>query len=204
MIKSIVKLYFFKKKWRKNNKHNKTYPDNCFSSKDIYIGENTYGPINVKRWGTYGESLSIGKYCSIASGVSFILGGIHKYDCITTYPFKAFKNSEIEAETKGPIIVEDLVWISTNATILSGVRIGTGSIVAAGSVVTKDVPAYSIVGGNPAKVIKMRFSEDIIRELLSLDILKIINTNLISMDELYETLTIDLINTLKDRLERMK
>lgn len=76
---------------------------------------------------------------------------------------------EDDGYTKGPIILEDDVWIATNALILSGVTIGQGAIVAAGAVVVKDVPPYAVVGGNPAKIIKYRFPEEIIKKLLKLD-----------------------------------
>ena len=78
-----------------------------------------------------------------------------------------------EAGTKGSIIVKDDVWIGTNAIICSGVTIGQGAIIAAGAVVTKDVAPYAIVGGNPAKVIKYRFDEEIRNKLLSIDIVEL-------------------------------
>ena len=77
--------------------------------------------------------------------------------------------SGIEAETKGKTIIEDDVWIGINSLILSGIKIGQGAVIAAGSVVTKDVPPYAIVGGNPAHILKYRFNNNIINKLLNID-----------------------------------
>lgn len=102
---------------------------------------------------------------SIAKNVQFILGGNHQIDAFTTYPLKAMYSEpycEQDAATKGAVIIEDEVWLGANSIILSGVTIGKGAIVAAGSVVTKDVPPYTIVGGNPAKFIKNRVPERLI------------------------------------------
>lgn len=99
---------------------------------------------------------------------------------------------ESEAITKGPIIVEDDVWIGNNAIILSGITIGKGAIVAAGSVVTKNVEPYSIVGGNPAQLIKYRFSEEVIRQLLNVDLSKIDMQFILENEELlYKTINED-------------
>jgi len=104
----------------------------------------------------------------------FILGGNHNIETFSTYPFKVmFRGDKQEAWSKGPIIVEDDVWIGARSLILSGVTIGKGAIVAAGSVITKNVPPYSIVGGNPAKIIRFRFEDNIIKELLEIDYSKI-------------------------------
>lgn len=102
---------------------------------------------------------------SIEKNVQFILGDNHQIDAFTTYPLKAMYLEpccEQDATTKGAIIIEDEVWLGANSIILSGVTIGKGAIVAAGSVVTKDVPPYTIVGGNPAKFIKNRVPERLI------------------------------------------
>jgi serine acetyltransferase len=97
---------------------------------------------------------------------------------------------ECEATSKGDIIIKDDVWIGANAIILSGVTIGQGALIGAGAVVTKDVPPYAIVGGNPAKVIKYRFSEKVIKKLLEFDFSKLdqnkIKTNI---EALYKNIT---------------
>lgn len=91
-------------------------------------------------------------------------------DSFSTFPFKVkFLNYEVEALTKGPIIVKDDVWIGFGSFVLSGVTIGQGAVVAAGSVVTKDVPPYAIVGGNPARVIRYRFSNEQVDTLKRID-----------------------------------
>ena len=116
----------------------------------------------------------IGSYCSIAEGVKFLLGGEHQINSISTYPFKVkVFGYKLEAGTKGSIIIKDDVWIGANAIICSGVTIGQGAIIAAGSVVTKDVEPYAIVGGNPAKVIKYRFDEEIRKKMLGIDIVRL-------------------------------
>ncbi len=130
------------------------------------IGDYTYGRPMIK---DYGERLEIGRFCSIGPDVLILVGGNHRMDWSTTYPFNIifdeFKNIKGHPASNGPIIIKNDVWLGARATILSGVTIGNGAVVAAGSIVTKDVPAYSIVGGNPAKHIKYRFDDETIRFL---------------------------------------
>jgi len=146
--------------------------------------------------------LLIGNYCSIGANVVFVLGGNHQYSGITTYPLysKFIKLSpEIDAVSKGAIIVEDEVWIGTNTTILSGVRIGKGAIIAAGSVVTKNIPPYSIAGGNPAKVIKFRFDELICNELSTFNLSDFDEKTIIeNIDEIYKPLDIEQLRVIKE------
>ncbi len=175
--------------WRKINSHNETTIKNYFDFEKVKVGKSTYGTLHVYQWGHPDEMLDIGDYVSIADGVTFLLGGNHSYTGITTFPVKVkFLGHVREAQSKGPIQVGDDVWIGHNALILSGVSIGQGAIIAAGSVVSKDVPPYSIVGGNPAKVIKYRFSEDIIDKLLNINF-KMISEN--QMRELGDALYSD-------------
>ena len=120
----------------------------------------------------------IGNYCSIAPDVSFVIDGEHNYKLISTYPFKQrYLGGKDVSESKGDIVIGDDVWIGTRATILSGVSIGQGAVIAACSVVTKDVPPYAIVGGNPAHIIKYRFDEATISRLIKLDYSKINREN---------------------------
>jgi acetyltransferase-like isoleucine patch superfamily enzyme len=135
------------------------------------IEDYTYGFPKIYDWNE-GTRLKIGKFCSIAKGVKIYLGGQHRVDWVSTYPFSEFfeeaKNIKGHPVSKGSVIVENDVWIGGNATILSGVTLSNGCVIGADSVVTKDVPPYSIVAGNPARVIKYRFAEDIIKSLLDI------------------------------------
>lgn len=114
------------------------------------------------------DRLIIGKYVCIASGAIILMGGNHNHhsDWITVYPFA--NHIKESFENKGNTVIKSDAWIGMNATIMPGVTINEGAIVATGSVVTKDVPAYSIVAGNPAKVVKMRFSDEEIEKLLEI------------------------------------
>jgi virginiamycin A acetyltransferase len=158
---------------------------NIIKNPNIIVGDYTYyddfeDVMNFEKNVKYhfdftGDKLIIGKFCMIASDVTFIMNGAnHLTDAITTYPFAIFGNgweNAMEGKTypsKGNIVVGNDVWIGYNATIMAGVTIGDGAIIGTNSVVTKDVEPYSIVGGNPAKVIKKRFPEDEIKDLLEI------------------------------------
>jgi acetyltransferase-like isoleucine patch superfamily enzyme len=106
-----------------------------------------------------------------AHDVIILSGGEHDLSKVTCYPIRGVfhkMRGDFVSASKGPVIIGNDVWVGAGAIILSGVSIGDGAIVAAGAVVTKDVPAYSIVGGNPARLIRFRFSEDQIAKLLSI------------------------------------
>lgn len=186
MILNKIKIKTIENKFKVKNKHNfvKLHIDSTykFDINKIKIGNKSYGQINVRMYGNDSEQLIIGSYCSIAPNTLFLLGGNHTLTNLLQYPIKnkLFNSNCIEATTKGPIVVEDDVWIGINSTILSGVTIGKGAIIGACSVVTKDVPPYSIVAGNPAKVIKYRFSPEIIEKLCKINYsnIKVDNNNL--------------------------
>jgi acetyltransferase-like isoleucine patch superfamily enzyme len=133
------------------------------------IGDFSYGEPIIHHWGEK-ATLRIGRFCSIASGVTILLGGEHNLDFISTYPFKVFldgfEDSPKYAGTNGDVTIGNDVWIGTNALILSGVKIGDGAVVGASTVVTKDIEPYSVVAGNPARLIRKRFDEETIEELL--------------------------------------
>jgi acetyltransferase-like isoleucine patch superfamily enzyme len=133
-----------------------------FSHPQVEVGEHTYG-LRRECFFAYhpDDHVRIGKYCSIGNGVRFVFGE-HRTDGVTTFTLRArCLNHPLHAEalSKGDILVGHDVWIGVGAMILSGVKIGNGAIIGAGAVVAKDVPPYSIVGGVPAKVIRMRLSE---------------------------------------------
>ncbi|WP_424809553.1 CatB-related O-acetyltransferase [Rhodococcus sp. 27YEA15] len=120
------------------------------------------------------DRLVIGKFCAVATGVQFIMGGAnHRMSGPSTYPFPIMGGAWAEHRdlvtdlpNRGDTVVGNDVWIGGNVTVMPGVRIGHGAVVSTGSVVTKDVPAYGIVGGNPATLIRRRFSESDIALLL--------------------------------------
>lgn len=138
----------------------------------IAVGACTYGRPKV-RFAESGAKLTIGRYGSIADGVEILLGGNHRTDWVTTYPFPEWPDlwpaaAGIDGShaTRGDVAIGHDVWLGSQCMVLSGVRIGTGAVVAARAVVTRDVPPYAIVGGNPARVIKLRFDEETVAALL--------------------------------------
>lgn len=158
---------------------------NVVKNPNIIVGDYTYYDDfenvenfekNVKyHFDFTGDKLIIGKFCMIASDVKFIMNGAnHLTDALSTYPFAVFGKgweNAMEGKSypqKGNINIGNDVWIGYNATIMAGVTIGDGAIIATNATVIKDVAPYTIVGGNPAKEIRKRFSEDVITKLLEL------------------------------------
>lgn len=137
------------------------------------IGDFSYGVPGLRWWGEP-ATLSIGKYCSLADGIEIFLGGNHRTDWVTTYPFSAIADWPEAAHipghpaTKGDVHIGNDVWIGSHAIILSGVSIGDGAVIGAHAVVGHDVAPYAVMVGNPARAIRRRFSDDIIRRLLAL------------------------------------
>lgn len=173
-ITHSLKLMYYRFCFRRKNKHNKTSLLNICDLSKVFIGKNTYGQINVSEGSLDNYYLRIGSYCSIAPEVIFLLANEHNINTISTYPFKSLIfGMGREAKGKGDIIVEDDVWIGARAIICSGVKIGQGAVIASGSVVTKNVEPYAIVGGNPAHFIKWRFDEDIRKRLCELNLLNL-------------------------------
>lgn len=167
------------------------FPQVCFikntvSNPHIIIGDYTYyddpeDSENFERNVLYhfpfiGDKLIIGKFCALAKGVKFIMNGAnHKLSGFSTYPFSIFGNGwekvtpqPDELPFKGDTVVGNDVWIGYEATIMPGVQIGDGAIIATKSVVVSNVPPYAIVGGNPAKLIRKRFNDDVINTLLEI------------------------------------
>ena len=142
----------------------------------VEVGRFTYGleGLKVKEWGE-GASLKIGAFCSLAEGVKVFLGGNHRLDWISTYPFGHIYQDLLvpgldpgHPSSNGDVVVGNCVWLGSNVTIMSGVKIGDGAVIAANSTVTKDVGNYEIFGGNPAKLIRPRFDKATIDQLVKL------------------------------------
>jgi acetyltransferase-like isoleucine patch superfamily enzyme len=138
------------------------------------VGDYSYGLPEIQ-WGK-GRKIFIGKYCSIAGGVRIFLGGNHRSDWVTTYPFSALTDTWPEGkgiqghpQSNGDVRIQNDVWIGAYSTLMSGVTVGNGAVIAASAVVTKDVPPYAIVGGNPARIIRYRFREEVVAQLLELN-----------------------------------
>ena len=143
-----------------------------FNNPLFSIGEYTYGRPTICSFDD-GTRLTIGKFCSISDKVTIILGGNHRTDWVSTFPFPDLtdqwpqaKSIQGHPKTKGDLIIGHDVWIGHGATILSGIRIGSGAVIGACSVVTRDVAPYQIVAGNPAEIIKSRFSPEVCEQLL--------------------------------------
>ena len=162
------------------------YKTSCFiknvvHAPNILIGDYTYyddadDPTGFERnnvlfnYPEFGDKLIIGKFCAIASGTKFIMGPAnHRLSSATTYPFNVFGGAWAENTPphmaqlphKGDTIIGNDVWIGRESVVMPGVKIGDGAIIAAYSVVAKDVPAYAIYGGNPARLIRDRFDEEL-------------------------------------------
>ena len=138
------------------------------------FGKYTYGTPNIY-WQIDNAKLVVGKFCSIAGNVTVYLGGNHRTDWVTTYPFghihqNIFNNFNGSGHpgTKGDVIIGNDVWIGSNVTIMSGVKIDDGAVIANNSHVVKNVEPYSLIGGNPAKLIKYRFTKEQIEKLLEI------------------------------------
>ena len=139
----------------------------------VKVGAYSYGfeSMQIFSWGE-NINIEIGRYCSIAYGIKLFCGGNHRSDFLAQYPFgiifpNHFKKTNLElVKTNGNITIGNDVWIGRDVTILSGITIGDGAVIAANSHVVKDIPAYSIYGGNPANIIKYRFPQKTIDKLL--------------------------------------
>jgi acetyltransferase-like isoleucine patch superfamily enzyme len=152
------KLYkeFISLRDKLKDEHNINYPYELAE-----FGDFTWGNPQIMHW-NQGTKLIVGKFCSIAPGTTILLGGQHHHEWLTTYSLLF----EPCLFTKGNVVIGNDVWIGSGAKILSGVTIGDGCVVGANACVTKNMPPYSISGGAPAKIIKYRFSEEKIQELL--------------------------------------
>lgn len=161
---------------------------NIVKAENIIVGDYTYyddtrSPLDWEHnnvlfnYPFFGEKLVIGRYCALAEGSVFMMGAAnHRLSSVTTYPFNVFGGKWRDISTphidelphKGDTVIGNDVWIGHKAVIMPGVMIGDGSIVAAWSVVTKSSPPYSVIGGNPARLIRKRFDDELIDLLLKL------------------------------------
>lgn len=137
----------------------------------LVVGRNSYGTPCVRAYAGDSAKVIIGKWCSLGSDVEIMPGGNHRMDTVTTYPIRrqlGLEGMEQSGQpwSKGDVVIGNDVWIGRGAKILGGVSIGEGAVVAAWSVVTRSVPPYTIVAGAPARVVRQRFSEEIIESLL--------------------------------------
>lgn len=175
-------LRSFRRKWRSLNNHNETTALNVFDLRAVSVGRQTYGMLNIRSWGGTNEKITIGDFVSIADNVIFLLGGNHNIKGYLNYPLYSKYieiKPELDAQSKGEIIISNDVWIGFGAMILSGVKLGRGCVVGAGSVVTKSFPDYAIVGGNPAKIIGYRLQDNEIEIASQLD-LNLIEQNIMT------------------------
>lgn len=158
-------LYGFLTKFRE--------PPDYLADGTLVMGDHSYGNPIVVKYGVDPGKVTIGKYCAIASGVTILLGGNHRVDWVTGYPFRVKfdlpgKYEDGHPVSKGDLVIGSDVWIGYGATILSGITIGHGSVIAAKAVVTKDVPPYAIISGVPARVVQHRFPPEQVEALLKI------------------------------------
>ncbi len=163
------------------NYENMIYVKPAIKNPNIIVGDFTYFAGKdfeahvLHHYGFNGDKLIIGKFCQIASGVSFIMNGAnHQMSCASTYPFYIFGTwdedtpAQSDMPLKGDTVIGNDVWIGQNATILPGVRIGDGAIIGMNSTVGSDIEPYTIAAGNPARVIRRRFDDELTALMLRL------------------------------------
>ncbi len=172
-----------------------------------YIADSEFESHVTHHYEWLGDKLIIGKFCQIAAGVEFVMNGAnHQMNAVTTYPFFTLKGWEMkppakeELPFKGDTVIGNDVWIGQNAVILPGVHIGDGAIIGANSVVGSDVAPYTIVVGNPAKVLRKRFDDELIDLLLRF---KWWDRSIEEINSLIPLLTDSDLQKVKARLKRM-
>lgn len=195
--------------------HKLCFLKNIIKNPNIIVGDFTYyddldNPENFEKNVLYhfdfiGDQLIIGKFCAIASNVKFIMNGAnHNLHYFTTYPFGIFghnwtNQASIQGENKGNTIIGNDVWIGYNSTIMPGIKIGDGAIIGANSVVTKNIEPYTIVGGNPAQIIRKRFADQVINLLLELQWWDWSIEKITAQISILASNNVELLQSLKDR-----
>ena len=200
----------FINKWNTQNAHNSVVPTKNFNTKRVTIGSYSYGALDLYAYNEQNitDVLQIGNFVSISSNVKLFLDEQHQSKTFTTFPLKSIffgMKSPDDALSKGSTIIGDEVWIGADTNIMSGVQIGKGTIIATGSVVVSNLPPYCIAGGVPAKVIKFRFSKEIINELVQINLIDIpkpiIEKNI---DLFYEEMNLEVIEKIKKLMKDNK
>ena len=200
-----------------NNLKDICYIKNVIKNPNIIVGDYTYYFEEGKsdkfeehvthHYDFIGDKLVIGKFCSIAKGIEFIMNGAnHRMNCISTYPFyimggdwgSALAPHTSELPLKGDTVVGNDVWFGQNVTVLPGVHIGDGAIIGANSVVAEDIPPYSVAVGNPCRVVRKRFDDEMIDLLLEF---KWWDKDIEEINKLIPLLGSININEVKDKLK---
>ena len=190
-----------------------TYIKPTIKNKNIIVGEfSYYAGQDFERQVTHhydfiGDKLIIGKFCQIGAGVEFMMNGAnHAMSGISTFPFYIFKGFSQDAPSldklpiKGDTVVGNDVWIGQNSLILPGSKIGDGVIIGANSVVGGEILPYSIVAGNPARLIRKRFDDEMINLLLEL---KWWDKSVAEIENLSEILSSDDLESVKEKIKEM-
>lgn len=150
-------------------RRNERRMDHCPDYGRHVVGRYSYGRPRIE-FEASGARLTIGQFCSFADEVQIFLGGEHRTDWVTTYPFPAMipeaRGFAGHPATRGDVVIGNDVWVGRGACILSGVRIGDGAVIGANAVVSRDVAPYTVAAGNPARPVRLRFSERQAAELL--------------------------------------
>ena len=202
-IKSDIRLLLFRRVWKRRFPGSHIVPRNVFGVDNVGVGRGSYGAVRIVT-SSRNPKVRIGAWCSFAD-ITIVCGNEHPMDRISTYPFKAKLLRECRGEgvpkgDRGVTICDD-VWVGYNAVILDGVTLGRGCVVGAGAVVARDVPPYAVAVGNPARVVKFRFPEEMAARLMSLDFDRLDEGYARSHVELlYEPLTPDLLDRFEAEL----
>lgn len=164
----LARLFIFFKRQDKNLTYHKLIQQGL-----LIVGRHTYGVPIIDAYAGSERKVSIGSFCSISRDVVIITGGVHPSEFLSTFPFRAKWKMPGALQdgiprSNGDVVIGSDVWIGTEAMILSGITIGDGAIVAARSVVTRDVPPYAVVAGAPAKVMRYRFAPEVIERMLQI------------------------------------